>query len=51
VASPTGDEAALAIVIAGVVIGRRADGRVQPIDERQANAWGIGCAVRGWPTA
>jgi acetylornithine deacetylase/succinyl-diaminopimelate desuccinylase-like protein len=40
VASPTGDEAPLATVIAGLLTEAGASGTVQPIDERQANAWG-----------
>jgi acetylornithine deacetylase/succinyl-diaminopimelate desuccinylase-like protein len=41
VASPTGDEAPLAAVIADLLTGAGAPGRVQPIDDRQANAWGV----------
>jgi len=40
VASPTGDEAPLARVIADLLVACGADGRVQPLDDRQANAWG-----------
>ena len=40
VPSPTGDEAPLARVIADLLVACGADGRVQPLDDRQANAWG-----------
>lgn len=40
VPSPTGDEAPLAAVIAELLGAAGADGRVQPLDDRQANAWG-----------
>lgn len=40
VASPTGDEAPIARVIADVLTSSGAHGVVQHLDERQANAWG-----------
>lgn len=40
VASPTGDEAALATTISALLTSMSAHGQVQPLDERQANAWG-----------
>lgn len=40
VPSPTGDEGPLAEVIALMLAEAGADGRVQPLDDRQANAWG-----------
>jgi acetylornithine deacetylase/succinyl-diaminopimelate desuccinylase-like protein len=38
--SPTGDEGPLAHVIAGLLDAAGVPGNVQPLDERQANAWG-----------
>jgi acetylornithine deacetylase/succinyl-diaminopimelate desuccinylase-like protein len=40
VASPTGDEGPLAVEIAEMLDAVGADGHVQPLDDRQANAWG-----------
>lgn len=40
VPSATGDEGPLAAVIADLLDAAGAAGRVQPLDERQANAWG-----------
>ncbi len=40
VPSPTGDEGPLAVEIAEMLNAVGAAGRVQPLDERQANAWG-----------
>jgi acetylornithine deacetylase/succinyl-diaminopimelate desuccinylase-like protein len=40
VPSPTGDETALAEVVAGMLTGAGADATVQPLDPRQANAHG-----------
>ncbi|MDY7106984.1 MAG: M20/M25/M40 family metallo-hydrolase [Actinomycetota bacterium] len=40
IASPTGEEAPLARWIAGELDHLGAEGHLQPIDERQANAWG-----------
>lgn len=40
VPSPTGDEGALAQLIADLLVACDADGRVQRLDDRQANAWG-----------
>jgi acetylornithine deacetylase/succinyl-diaminopimelate desuccinylase-like protein len=46
--SPTGDEGPLADVIADMLSAAGAAGRVQPLDERQANAWGrIGATGSG----
>jgi acetylornithine deacetylase/succinyl-diaminopimelate desuccinylase-like protein len=40
VPSPTGDEAALATVLADRMRAGAGDGHLQPLDDRQANAWG-----------
>ncbi|HEX6448298.1 MAG TPA: hypothetical protein VF060_02435 [Trebonia sp.] len=40
VPSPTGDEAPLAEHIADVLASSGVEGRVMPLDDRQANAWG-----------
>ena len=40
VPSPTGDEGTLAQLIADLLVACGAEGRVQPLDDRQANAWG-----------
>ena len=50
VASPTGDEAPLARVIAEMLDASHADGHVQPFDDRQANAWGRLAGIGQGPT-